>query len=112
MLGLSSVGIPIASSLDEALSHPADVMVDFTKPDSVKARTLEALDQGIRVVVGTSGLTAQDIQEVDQKVVSHNLGVIAAGNFSVTAALAKHFALFAARHVPSFLGDCGLCSCR
>jgi 4-hydroxy-tetrahydrodipicolinate reductase len=54
-LGLPSVGTPIASSLDEALSHPADVLVDFTKPDSVKARTLEALDRGVRVVIGTSG---------------------------------------------------------
>jgi len=30
------------------------------------------------------------------------LGVIAAGNFSLTAALAKHFALIAARHLPSW----------
>ena len=102
VLGLPSAGIRIASSLDEALSHPADVLVDFTKPGSVKARTLQALDSGLRVVIGTSGLTAQDFQEIEQKSISKNLGVIAAGNFSITAALAKHFALFAARHVPSW----------
>lgn len=102
VLGLPFAGIRIASSLDEALSHAADVLVDFTKPDSVKPRVLHALDRGLRVVIGTSGLTAQDFQEIGQKAMSHSLGVIAAGNFSVTAALAKHFALFAARHVPSW----------
>ena len=102
VLGLPSAGIRISATLDEALSRPADVLVDFTKPDSVKARTLAALDKGLRVVVGTSGLTAQDFQEIEQKAISQKLGVLAAGNFSVTAALAKHFALFAARHVPSW----------
>jgi 4-hydroxy-tetrahydrodipicolinate reductase len=101
-LGLPSAGIPIVSSLDEALSHPTDVLVDFTKPDSVKARTLEALDRGVCVVIGTSGLTVQDFKEIEEKAISKSLGVIAAGNFSITAALAKHFALFAARHVPSW----------
>ena len=59
VLGLSSAGVRIASSLNEALSHAADVLVDFTKPDSVKARTLQALDRGLRVVIGTSGLMAE-----------------------------------------------------
>jgi len=102
VLGLPSASIRIASSLDEALSHPADVVVDFTKPESVKARTLQALDRGLRVVIGTSGLIAQDFQEIERRAVAQNLGVIAAGNFSITAALAKHFALFAARYVPSW----------
>jgi 4-hydroxy-tetrahydrodipicolinate reductase len=102
VLGLPSAGIRIASNLDEALSHPADVLVDFTEPGSVKARTLRALDKGLRVVIGTSGLTGEDFLEIEGKAVVQNLGVIAAGNFSVTAALAKHFALFAARHVPSW----------
>ena len=102
VLGLPSAGIRIASGLDEALSHPADVVVDFTKPDSVKARALQALDRGLRVVIGTSGLIAEDFEEIERKAAVKNLGVIAAGNFSITAALAKHFALFAARHVPSW----------
>jgi 4-hydroxy-tetrahydrodipicolinate reductase len=102
VLGLPSAGIRISTSLDEALSHPADVLVDFTKPDSVKTRTLQALDGGLRVVIGTSGLTAQDFQEIERKALALNLGVIAAGNFSITAALVKHFSLFAAQHLPSW----------
>jgi 4-hydroxy-tetrahydrodipicolinate reductase len=76
--------------------------VDFTSPDSVKQRTLEALTRGVRVVIGTSGLTAADYQDIDRKASETGLGVIAAGNFSLTAALAKHFALLAARHLPAW----------
>jgi 4-hydroxy-tetrahydrodipicolinate reductase len=102
VLGLPSAGVRVSATLEEALDQPTDVLIDYTKPDSVKARTMEALDRGLRVVIGTSGLTAADFQEIDREAKSRKLGVIAAGNFSVTAALAKHFALYAARHMPSW----------
>jgi 4-hydroxy-tetrahydrodipicolinate reductase len=101
-VGLPAVGIRIAASLEEALQTPTDVLVDYTKPDSVKGRTLAALDRGVRVVVGTSGLTAADYAEIEKAAIERRLGVVAAGNFSITAALAKHFALIAARYLPSF----------
>jgi 4-hydroxy-tetrahydrodipicolinate reductase len=101
-IGLPAVGIRISASLEEALQAPTDVLIDYTKPDSVKGRTLAALDRGVRVVVGTSGLTAADFAEIEQAAAARRLGVIAAGNFSITAALAKHFALIAARYLPSW----------
>src|SRR5205823_3373676 len=61
-----------------------------------------ALDHGLRVVIGTSGLTADDYREIDARARRLGLGVIAAGNFSITAALAKHCALLAARYLPSW----------
>jgi 4-hydroxy-tetrahydrodipicolinate reductase len=102
LLGLSANGIVIAACLKEALARPADVLVDFTSPDSVKQRTLEALAAGVRVVIGTSGLTAADYADIERSATEKRLGVIAAGNFSLTAALAKHFALLAAKHLPSW----------
>lgn len=101
-LGLPAAGVRIAGSLAEALAAPADVLIDYTGPDSVKARTLETLDRGVRVVVGASGLAAADYAEIAQTAEARGLGVIAAGNFSITAALAKHFALIAARYLPSW----------
>jgi 4-hydroxy-tetrahydrodipicolinate reductase len=101
-LGLPAAGLRIAGSLAEALAAPADVLIDYTGPDSIKARTLEALDRGVRVIVGTSGLAAADYAEIAQRAEACGLGVIAAGNFSITAALAKHFALIAARYLPSW----------
>jgi 4-hydroxy-tetrahydrodipicolinate reductase len=102
LLGLPANGVLVAGTLEEALGRPADVLVDFTSPDSVKQRTLAALARGVRVVIGTSGLTAADYQDIERTAIDNGLGVIAAGNFSLTAALAKHFALLAAKHLPSW----------
>jgi 4-hydroxy-tetrahydrodipicolinate reductase len=79
-----------------------DVLIDYTKPDAVKAHILTALSLGVRVVVGASGLTAADYDEIGVSAAERGLGVIAAGNFSITAALAKRFALMAARFLPSW----------
>jgi hypothetical protein len=45
--------------------------------------------------MGMSGLTASDYVDVEQRAQVRQLGVIAAGIFSITAALARHFALIA-----------------
>ena len=101
-LGHKRANLNIVSSLEEALATPTDVLIDYTAPDMVKDRILAALDKGVRVVVGTSGLTAGDYADIAQRAEARKLGVIAAGNFSITAALAKHFALIAARYLPSW----------
>lgn len=101
-LGLPDAGISIAATVDEALRAPADVLIDYTRPDAVMAHTLAALERGVRVVIGTSGLTAGDYEEINRVARERNLGVIAAGNFSITAALAKHFALIAAKYLPAW----------
>jgi 4-hydroxy-tetrahydrodipicolinate reductase len=102
--GLATTGVKIVASVAEALtsSNDFDILIDYTAPESVKAHTLTALEAGVRVVIGTSGLTAIDYQEIEQKALAQKLGVIAAGNFSITAALAKHFALIAAKYLPSW----------
>ena len=103
-LGIAPTGLTIVETLDEVLATGAtpDVLIDYTGPTTVKERTLTALAHGIRVVIGTSGLTTADYVEIEAAAIGHGLGVIAAGNFSITAALAKHFSLLAARHLPSW----------
>ena len=102
VLDVQPTGIQIVPSLEEVLPAQPDVLIDYTRPDSVKARTFAALAHGVRVVIGTSGLTAEDYREIDAEARRMGLGVIAAGNFSITAALAKHFALLAAKYMPSW----------
>jgi 4-hydroxy-tetrahydrodipicolinate reductase len=98
--GLPRLGVPISATLEEALREPSDVVIDYTKPGAVKAHALTALAQGRHVVVGTSGLGADDYAEIDVQAQKMGRGVLAAGNFSITATLLRRFALEAARYVP------------
>lgn len=100
VLGLSPNGVTVSATLDEALAAPSDVVVDYTKPDVVKANTLAAIGKGRHVVIGTSGLGAADYAEIDKAARATGVGVLAAGNFSITATLMKRFALMAAKYVP------------
>jgi 4-hydroxy-tetrahydrodipicolinate reductase len=93
-------GVVVSGSLAEALAAPSDVVVDYTKPNAVKAHVLEAVTKGRHVVVGTSGLGASDYAEIDKAARANGVGVLAAGNFSITATLMKRFALMAAKYVP------------
>jgi 4-hydroxy-tetrahydrodipicolinate reductase len=95
-------GAPVYSSVLEALdaAGDVDVLIDYTSHDVVKLHTLVALERGVGVVVGSSGLTATDFDEIASVAESRGVGVIASGNFSITAALAQAAALLAARHVP------------
>jgi 4-hydroxy-tetrahydrodipicolinate reductase len=98
--GVARRGEGTMPTLEAALSAPSDVVVDYTHPSVVKAHTLLALSKGRHVVVGTSGLTADDYREIDAAARKAGKGVIAAGNFSITATLLTRFALEAAKYVP------------
>src|SRR5262245_28304338 len=67
LLGVPQNGVLVAATLEEALARPADVLVDFTSPSSVKERALQALSRGVRVVIGTSGLTATDYIDIGRQ---------------------------------------------
>jgi 4-hydroxy-tetrahydrodipicolinate reductase len=99
-VGAATLGVPVVSTLAEALATPSDVLVDYTKPDVVGRNTQEAIAAGRHVVIGTSGLGADDYAAIDKAARQKGVGVLAAGNFSITATLLKRFALEAAKYVP------------
>ena len=91
------------SSVAEALDAvSADVLVDFTHAAVVRGNVLAALERGVNVVVGSSGLTAADYEDIDALARERGVGVIAAGNFSLTAALLLRSAVAAARHLDAW----------
>jgi 4-hydroxy-tetrahydrodipicolinate reductase len=98
--GIGRMGVRISATLAEALNTPSDVVIDYTKPDVVKHHALAALAHGRHVVIGTSGLSADDYARIDTAAQAQGRGVLAAGNFSITATLMRRFALEAARFVP------------
>ena len=68
----------------------------------MKENVLAALDRRVGVVVGSSGLSAEDYDEIDARAREQEVGVIAAGNFSITAALLLRVAADAARHLDAW----------
>ncbi len=99
VIGIGPLGVTASATLHDALAIPSDVVIDYTKPHVVKGHALAAIAAGRHVVIGTSGLTAEDYAEIDAAARAANLGVLAAGNFSITATLLRRFALEAARYV-------------
>ena len=93
----------VHGTVDEALAAaPADVLVDYTSAEAVKGNVHAALDAGMAVVVGSSGLSQEDYEEIDTRAREAGVGVIAAGNFSLLAALLLRCATEVARHVGSW----------
>jgi 4-hydroxy-tetrahydrodipicolinate reductase len=96
-------GVKVAASVADALSvNHTDVYVDYTHPSAVKANVLTALDMGVAVVVGTSGMSPEDYREISAKADKQGLGVVASGNFSLTASLLTRFSLLASEHVADY----------
>jgi 4-hydroxy-tetrahydrodipicolinate reductase len=98
-LGGEAFGVPVFGSVAEALDG-IDVLIDYTHATAVKANVLAAVDAGVAVVIGSSGLTAADFDEIDAAARERSVGVVASGNFSLTAAMCQAAALLAARHLP------------
>jgi 4-hydroxy-tetrahydrodipicolinate reductase len=90
----------IYASVSEALrSAEVDVLVDYTSAVAVKENVLTAVRAGVHVVVGSSGLSSEDYSELDQLARDRGVGVVAAGNFSIMAAVLKRAAVLAARYL-------------
>jgi len=93
-------GIDLGDSRDAA--HDADVVVDFTHPDSVMDNIQWCIDNGISIVVGTTGFTPHRLDQVRAMLgPKAKTGVLIAPNFSIGAILMMHFSALAAPHFDS-----------
>lgn len=93
-----SLDLTITESVAEALETPADVLVDYTSADAVRANVLTAIRRGVHVVVGSSGLSDADFVEIEKAALENKVGVVAAGNFAISAVLLQRFACEAANY--------------
>src|SRR3990167_11529384 len=81
-------------------SH-ADVVVDFTRADSVYKNTNTIIEAGARPVIGTSGLTIKQVRELQQICSDLKRGGIIAPNFSLGAVLMMKHAREIAKYMPN-----------
>ena len=102
MVGIPELDLRIKGTVQEGIASGPDVFIDYTHPSSVKEHVTVAVKARVPVVIGTSGLTEKDFDEIDQLAGKHQVGVLAAGNFALTAVLLQKFAMVAARFVKSW----------
>ncbi|WP_091737795.1 4-hydroxy-tetrahydrodipicolinate reductase [Marininema mesophilum] len=100
VIRIGRVEVPLTDSLDDVLAQGPDVLVDFTTPDLVYENTEKAISYGVRPVVGTTGLTEKEIQELDSRCQEAGIGGIIAPNFAIGAVLMMVFTAKAARYMP------------
>jgi 4-hydroxy-tetrahydrodipicolinate reductase len=82
------LGISVSDVLGKA-----EVVVDFTQPDSVVANARQAVSAGVHVVIGTTGFDLEELRGLE------GANVFVAPNFAIGAVLMMRFAAEASRHM-------------
>mgnify|MGYP001821361987 CR=1 FL=1 len=99
-IDIEGLTTPIFATVKDALKTKPDVFVEYTKPGVAKHHVLSALKSGAHVVIGTSGLSSEDYEDIDGTAREVKRGVLAVGNFALTAVLLQKFAEMAAKYIP------------
>ena len=101
--GLALVAaLDLGDSLDQLKDSAVNVVVDFTTPDSVMSNLEFLINNGINVVVGTTGFDDAKLATVKGWLAQNpSVGVLVAPNFAIGAVLMMEFAEKAARYFES-----------
>ena len=87
-----------ATIKDAKDSVDIDILVDFTQPKSVYENALYCLSNNISIVIGTTGLSDVQINELEKLATVQKAGCFIAPNFSTGAVLMMKFAQIAAKY--------------
>jgi len=94
--------LDLGDSLDQLVSKGAQVVVDFTTPDSVMANLEFLISNGISAVVGTTGFDDSRVAKVKAlSTANPKIGILIAPNFAIGAVLMMEFATKAAKYFES-----------
>ena len=93
--------LDLGDSLDALVTNGAQVVVDFTTPDSVMANLEFLIKNNINAVIGTTGFDDARITKIKELLKSSKSGVLIAPNFAIGAVLMMEFATKAAKYFES-----------
>jgi 4-hydroxy-tetrahydrodipicolinate reductase len=90
--------IPLSSDLGALVEKSCpDVVVDFTNARVAMEAARVALPRKVGMVIGSTGLTEADLEEIRQLCAAHEVGAVVASNFALGAVLLMHLAKIASR---------------
>jgi 4-hydroxy-tetrahydrodipicolinate reductase len=103
VIGYGALEVPIIADLQATLAMAAQegqlpVMVDFTHPDSVYENVRSAIAYGVRPVVGTTGLSPEQIAELAEFADKASTGCLIIPNFSIGMVLLQQAAIQASQY--------------
>jgi 4-hydroxy-tetrahydrodipicolinate reductase len=91
--------VPVYTNIETCLQNVhADVLIDLTTPEVGMHHAKTALTNNVRPVVGTTGFTAKDLEELEHICHEKKLGCIIAPNFAIGAVLMMKFSQMAAKY--------------
>ena len=92
--------IPFSTDVDHILtSCQPDVLVDFAIAQATMQAARITAQKGVNLVIGTTGLTADEVSEIEKLSTAHKVGVAIAPNFALGAVLMTHLAKIAAKYM-------------
>ncbi|BAW96261.1 dihydrodipicolinate reductase [[Synechococcus] sp. NIES-970] len=101
--GCGALEVPILNDLEASLVLATQdkiqgVMVDFTHPSGVYANTRAAIAYGVRPVIGTTGLSEEQINDLKEFAEKASTGALVIPNFSIGVVLLQQASLQAAKY--------------
>jgi 4-hydroxy-tetrahydrodipicolinate reductase len=101
LIGVNKTGVIVDNDLKRAIMETKpQVMIDFTRPEAVMNNLRIALANGVRPVVGTTGFSAADIEEVRMLCDKNDISAVIAPNFAIGAILMMKMSVEAAKYLP------------
>jgi 4-hydroxy-tetrahydrodipicolinate reductase len=101
LAGIGKRGVAVADNLAAALRESgAEVIVDFTRAEAAFANAQTALGAGVSPVVGTTGMSPEQLDHLRRLARERATGAVVAPNFALGAVLLMRFAAQAARFLP------------
>lgn len=101
--GIGEIEIPITNEMESMCAFAAQqkelpVMVDFTHPDGVYNNIRSAIAYGIRPVVGTTGMSTQQLKDIEEFAEKASTGCLIIPNFSIGMVLLQQAAIQASKY--------------
>ena len=94
-----SGSVPASASLDSILTTcQTDVLVDFSIAQAAMPAVRTAIQRGVNLVIGTTGLAADEINEIERLTQASGVGAVVASNFALGAVLMMHLARLSAKY--------------